>query len=79
MRPPAIAMYPLRRARGFGQRVARGNARAAAVEAATRRVDREEARSYLEEELHASEGDERNRRIQQFLDERLAGVPTRGR
>lgn len=53
----------------------RANARAGIHEAASRRVLREETRADLEGQLHSSERDERNRQIQQFLDERLAGVP----
>jgi hypothetical protein len=71
----AILTYPLRRARDFGQRAARTNARAGIYEAASRRVLREETRADLEGQLHSPERDERNRQIQQFLDERLAGIP----
>jgi hypothetical protein len=75
MKPSPIMTYPLRRARGFGQALARRNARAASLEAATRRTEREEARRFLNEEIPSSERDDRNREIQQLLDDRLAGVP----
>ncbi|MCW2836544.1 MAG: hypothetical protein JWQ15_658 [Marmoricola sp.] len=76
MKPPPIVTYPLRRARSYGQELARSNALVASVAAATRRADREEARRFLDEELPSSEGDARNRKIQQFLDDRLAGIPS---
>jgi hypothetical protein len=75
MKPPLIVTYALRRALGYGQGLARRNAQAASLAAAARRTEREEARRFLNEEVPSSERDDRNREIQQFLDDRLAGVP----
>jgi hypothetical protein len=55
MKPSPIVTYPFRRARGYGQRLARRKALADSLEAATRRAERDEARRFLNEDLTSSD------------------------
>jgi hypothetical protein len=75
VRPSPIVTYPLRRARGYAERLARRNALATFLDAATRRAERDQTQRFLDEELPSSDQEDRNRQIQQFLDDRLAGIP----
>ncbi|MCW2808344.1 MAG: hypothetical protein JWQ93_2299 [Marmoricola sp.] len=75
VKPSPIVTYPLRRARGYAERLARRNALTTFLEAATRRAERDQTQRFIDEELPSSDPEDRNRQIQQFLDDRLAGIP----